>query len=66
MIRPPKNQGFYANRVPTPMMEKSLLYKLVEHNNKEGVRVNESLGSGFPWYELSLRQLNHVQSCSVG
>ena len=48
MIRPPKNQGFYANRVPTPMMEKSLLYKLVEHNNKEGVRVNESLGSGFP------------------
>ena len=50
---PLENQGFYANKVPTPMMEKSLLYKLVEHNNKEGVRVNESLGSGFPWHELS-------------
>eukprot|EP00438_Fugacium_kawagutii_P003606 Skav216756 [mRNA] locus=scaffold2717:134022:137774:- [translate_table: standard] len=35
--------GFYANKVPTPMMEKSLLYKLVEHNNREGVRVNEKL-----------------------
>lgn len=36
-------RGFYANKVPTPMMEKSLLYKLVEHNNREGVRVNEPL-----------------------
>ena len=31
--------------MPTPMMEKCLLYKLVEHNNREGVRVNEPLGA---------------------
>ena len=36
--------GFYDRHgTPTPMMEKSLLYKLVGHNQKPGVFVNETL-----------------------
>mmetsp|Transcript_63939 Transcript_63939/g.113691 ORF Transcript_63939/g.113691 Transcript_63939/m.113691 type:complete len:883 (-) Transcript_63939:46-2694(-) len=35
--------GFYNDRSPTPMMEKSLLYKLVKHNVDEKVKVNEQL-----------------------
>jgi dolichyl-diphosphooligosaccharide--protein glycosyltransferase len=32
--------GFYAQGKPTPMMEKSLLYKLCQNNVSPGVRVN--------------------------
>jgi len=36
--------GFYDRHgTPTPMMEKSLLYKLVGHNQKPGVFVNDTL-----------------------
>jgi len=33
--------SFYADGSPTPMMARSLLYKLVKHNVAAGVRVNE-------------------------
>merc|ERR1719375_702403 len=33
--------GFYQGGVPTPMMAKSLLYRLVMHNLKQGVKVSE-------------------------
>merc|ERR1719194_299768 len=35
--------GFYGDGSPTPMMAKSLLYKLVMHNLKPGVKVDERL-----------------------
>lgn len=35
--------GFEADGTPTPMMEKSLLYKLHSHNQKPGVQANSSL-----------------------
>jgi len=35
--------GFYSDQSPTPMMAKSLLYKLVMHNEAPGVKVNEGL-----------------------
>jgi len=35
--------GFYGDQSPTPMMAKSLLYKLVMHRKAAGVRVNEKL-----------------------
>mmetsp|Transcript_4198 Transcript_4198/g.9524 ORF Transcript_4198/g.9524 Transcript_4198/m.9524 type:complete len:909 (+) Transcript_4198:99-2825(+) len=35
--------SFYSDQSPTPMMAKSLLYKLVMHNVAPGVRVNEAL-----------------------
>jgi len=35
--------GFYADRKPTPMMEKSLLYKAVMHNMQKGVHLNSKL-----------------------
>lgn len=56
--------GFYANRVPTPMMEKSLLYKLVEHNNKEGVRVNEKLFKHVHTTKHGLMRIYEVQNVS--
>merc|ERR1711879_788308 len=34
--------GFYSDQSPTPMMAKSLLYKLVQ-NGKNGVKVNNEL-----------------------
>jgi len=56
--------GFYANKVPTPMMEKSLLYKLVEHNNKEGVRVNEKLFKHVHTTKHGLLRIYEVQNVS--
>mmetsp|Transcript_52873 Transcript_52873/g.136542 ORF Transcript_52873/g.136542 Transcript_52873/m.136542 type:complete len:754 (-) Transcript_52873:263-2524(-) len=35
--------SFYGDHSPTPMMAKSLLYKLVMHNMQPGVKVNENL-----------------------
>jgi dolichyl-diphosphooligosaccharide--protein glycosyltransferase len=35
--------GFYQGGIPTPMMEKSLLYKLHSHLMKPGVSVNQEL-----------------------
>ncbi|CAE7204310.1 stt3 [Symbiodinium sp. CCMP2456] len=35
--------SFYADHSPTPMMARSLLYKLCQHNVSPGVKVNEKL-----------------------
>merc|ERR1712048_1314331 len=35
--------GFYSDQSPTPMMAKSILYKLVAHNVRPGVKANEDL-----------------------
>jgi len=35
--------SFYADHSPTPMMARSLLYKLVMHNTSPGVKVNQKL-----------------------
>merc|ERR1712217_324109 len=35
--------GFYSDDSPTPMMARSLLYKLCMHNQKPGVQVNDKL-----------------------
>jgi len=35
--------GFYSDESPTPMMAKSLLYRLVQYNLKPGVKVQSSL-----------------------
>jgi len=35
--------GFHADQSPTPMMAKSILYKLVAHEVKPGVKVNQDL-----------------------
>lgn len=56
--------GFYSNKVPTPMMEKSLLYKLVEHNNKEGVKVNEKLFKHVHTTKHGLLRIYEVQNVS--
>lgn len=40
------------------MMEKSLLYKLVEHNVKKGVKVNEQLG-----HKIAALRLKPDASC---
>ncbi|CAK8995504.1 unnamed protein product [Durusdinium trenchii] len=56
--------GFYSNKVPTPMMEKSLLYKLVEHNNKEGVSVNEKLFKHVHTTKHGLMRIYEVQNVS--
>jgi len=56
--------GFYADRTPTPMMEKSLLYKLVEHNNKNGVRVNERYFKHVHTTKHGLLRIYEVQNVS--
>jgi len=56
--------GFYSNKVPTPMMEKSLLYKLVEHNNKEGVKVNEKYFKHVHTTKHGLMRIYEVQNVS--
>jgi len=56
--------GFYADRSPTPMMEKSLLYKLVEHNNKKGVRVNERYFKHVHTTKHGLMRIYEVQNVS--
>jgi len=33
--------GFYGDQTPTPMMAKSLLYNLVQHNMRPGVKVSD-------------------------
>ncbi|CAE7823404.1 STT3B, partial [Symbiodinium sp. KB8] len=55
--------GFYADRSPTPMMEKSLLYKLVEHN-KKGVRVNERYFKHVHTTKHGLMRIYEVQNVS--
>ncbi|CAE7473943.1 stt-3 [Symbiodinium natans] len=56
--------GFYADRSPTPMMEKSLLYKLVEHNVKKGVRVNERFFKHVHTTKHGLMRIYEVQNVS--
>eukprot|EP00439_Symbiodinium_sp_Y106_P086849 s519_g36.t1 len=56
--------GFYADRSPTPMMEKSLLYKLVEHSNKKGVRVNERYFKHVHTTKHGLMRIYEVQNVS--
>mmetsp|Transcript_71701 Transcript_71701/g.171253 ORF Transcript_71701/g.171253 Transcript_71701/m.171253 type:complete len:881 (+) Transcript_71701:56-2698(+) len=56
--------GFYQDRTPTPMMEKSLLYKLVEHNVKKGVKVNEKYFKHVHTTKHGLMRIYEVQNVS--
>merc|ERR1719356_950229 len=56
--------GFYADDSPTPMMARSLLYKLCQHNMKPGVQVNEKLFKEVHTTERGLMRVYQVMNIS--
>merc|ERR1711862_1072364 len=56
--------SFYGDMSPTPMMARSLLYKLVQHNLKPGVRANENLFKEVHTTKYGLMRVYQVMNIS--
>merc|ERR1712078_145767 len=56
--------SFYQDGTPTPMMAKTLLYKLVQHNLKPGVKVDEKLFKEVHTTQYGLMRIFKVMNVS--